>query len=421
MLREADLKESAHLKVKAVSGNDPVAAIVAEAGECDLLLVGSNLVTKVPELLDSVPNVTIGVVRRAPKLAFARGQVRFESLLPRLNPTDYADLYEQLQSGSRWNTDFVMMLSLAAAISTLGLLQNSPAVVIGSMLLAPLMTPMIGMGLALNQGNTKLAYSCFRAIGRGFLAALAISTLTGWITPGYDLTPEVFARTEPNILDLLIALLSGMAAAFALSRPGVAGTIAGVAIATALVPPTCCVGISLAYGQFPAAFGSFFLLAANVLAIILAAAGTFRAMGLRTFTDGAPRRFWVRHIIVGLTLCVLAVSFPLVTSFKRHVHEGKSAPVALSVTNETREAVLDYIDTKPEVELLFVGRAGVEREFDHVDVAIILSASRPLPRSEAGELVELIRKTMQNPELRVKIACVASGWAVEPERSPDTR
>ena len=72
--------------------------------------------------------------------------------------------------------------------------------------------------------------------------ALAISAVVGWITPGADLTPEVLARSEPNILDLLIALFSGIAAAYALARPSLAGTIAGVAIATALVPPLCRTG-----------------------------------------------------------------------------------------------------------------------------------------------------------------------------------
>ena len=114
-----------------------------------------------------------------------------------------------------------------------------------------------------------MAYACFRSIGRGFLTALVISIFIGYITPGSDLTPEVIARTAPNILDLLIAFFSGIAAAYALARPGIAGSIAGVAIATALVPPLCSVGISLAYHQLPEALGAASLLFANVVSVLL--------------------------------------------------------------------------------------------------------------------------------------------------------
>jgi len=127
---------------------------------------------------------------------------------------------------------------------------------------------------------------------------MAISVAIGFITPGAELTPEIVARTEPNILDLLIALFSGAAAAYAIARPSLAGTIAGVAIATALVPPLCSSGIALSYFQFPEFIGALFLLLANVVAIILAAAATFRAMGLGVF-NVAPKRFWVRHVVTG--------------------------------------------------------------------------------------------------------------------------
>ncbi|MGI9327060.1 MAG: TIGR00341 family protein [Pseudomonadales bacterium] len=411
MLRELNLEESPQLAIKAVTGESTATALAEEANDCDLLLVGANFEKKLPLLLESSPRATIASLRKAPRLAFNRGRQQQSSwLFPQLHPNDYADLYEKLQSGSRWNTDFIVMLSLASGIAALGLLQSSPAVVIGSMLLAPLMTPMIGMGLALNQGNKRLAYMCFRAIGRGFLAALVISFVVGRLTPGSDLTPEIFARTEPNILDLLVALFSGMAAAYAIARPSLAGSIAGVAIATALVPPLCSVGISLSYWQYHEAVGAIFLLMANVLAIILAAAATFRMMGLRAFTEAAPQRIWVRHVVAGLMLCVLAVSIPLTSTFMRQVLEGKDSPAALAVTNEVRDVLLDHVDKMPGVEILFAGRPGIHRTQDPVDFAIILSSSRPLPRSEGQELIRLVQNSMENPELRVKVGCAVTGW-----------
>jgi uncharacterized hydrophobic protein (TIGR00271 family) len=419
LLRELSLEESSRLKVKAVAAEDTVRGIAEEASDGDLLLVGANMEKKVPRLLETTPGALVGLFRRAPRLTFGRHQRQAAWLLPQINATDYADLFEKLQSGSRWNSDFIVMLTLAAGIATLGLLQSSPAVVIGSMLLAPLMTPMIGMGLALNQGNSKLAYACFHAIGRGFLAALGVSLFVGLITPGSDLTPEVFARTEPNILDLLIALFSGAAAAYAMARPSLVGTIAGVAIATALVPPLCAIGLSLAYLKFAASIGAFFLLLANVLAIILAAAATFRAMGIGALTAAAPRQFWVGHVVNGLTVCVLVITIPLGITFMRQVREGKTAPIAFALTDEIRNVLLEHIDKKPGVEILFAGRTGVDREAEPIDVAIILSSKQPLPRTEADALVQLMRTTMENPDLQVSVECVVAGWADAPPDAPN--
>ena len=413
-LRELNLQEDNKLKLRAIISEDWTESIAAEASQCDLMLVGADREKRVPAILEASSEATIGVCRRAPRLIFGRHRgIEHSLLLPRLNPTDYADLYEKLQAGSRWNTDFIVMLSLAAAIATLGLLQNSPAVVIGSMLLAPLMTPMIGLGLALNQGNAKLSYSCFRAIGRGFLAALFISSILAIVTPGSDLTTEVYARTEPNILDLLIAVFSGAAAAYALARPSLAGTIAGVAIATALVPPLCSAGISMAYRQWHESVGALSLLSANVLAIILAAAATFRAMGLSALTAEAPRRLWVRRVVRTLFVCAMLISFPLSQKFMQQVRQGKNAPIAFSLTNEVKQNLKDHIKEElPGFELIFCGRPGVHVDSDPVDVGIILSSNRPLSGEEVKGIETVLKEALQNPDLKLKVACV-SGWPIE--------
>lgn len=409
LLRELSLEESSSIRLKAVQGESLAQDLTDESRECDLLLVGENVSGALPKILKATPSM-VGMIRRASRLGRGRIQDRVARVLPQINVTDYADLYEKLQSGSRWNSDFIVMLSLAAGIASLGLLQSSPAVVIGSMLLAPLMTPMIGMGLALNQGNSKLAYTCFRAISRGFLTALLISAAVGVITPGSELTPEIMARTEPNILDLLIAFFSGIAAAYAMARPSLAGSIAGVAIATALVPPTCSAGIALAYFHWTDAIGAFFLLVANVLAIILAAGATFRSMGLSSLARTATRTVWVRPAVAGLMTCVLIMIVPLISMFMSHLREGRNTPYALAVTGELREAILDHVAERPGVDVLFVGRSGIDRDTEPVDVGIILASRHPLPNSEAEELTQLIRDTMENPDLQVRVACVADRW-----------
>ena len=173
------------------------------------------------------------------------------------------------------------MLGLASAIASLGLLQNSPAVVIGSMLLAPLMTPMIGLGLALVQANRQLARHCGKSIGLGFLLTLVVSYLIGIITPTFETLPEeVLARGGPNVLDLFIAVFAAGTATFATARPNIVGAIAGVAIATALVPPVCSIGISPASAELLNALGALVLFVTNLIAIIVVSSFTFSLLGV---------------------------------------------------------------------------------------------------------------------------------------------
>jgi uncharacterized membrane protein len=115
-------------------------------------------------------------------------------------------------------------------------------------------------------------------MGRGFLLVLGVSHLVGFVTPtGETLTQEVLARGSPNILDLLIAVFAAMAAAYAMARPNLVGSIAGVAIATALVPSGCAIGISLAEGDVLNGVGAGLLLLTNFAAIIVASNMTFMA------------------------------------------------------------------------------------------------------------------------------------------------
>lgn len=410
LLNEVELEESKNLKIKVALGDQSREIVADEAINQDLLLVGADSQADVAGLLEDTKKPLIGAVHRAPQFGFWGRRARPLTWVPRLNPTDYADLYEKLQAGSRWNVDFMLMLGLASAIATLGLIQSSPAVVIGSMLLAPLMTPMIGMGLALNQGNAKLARACLRSIGRGFLATLIISYLIGWITPGMELTSEVLSRTEPNILDLLIALFSGMAAAYAMARPSLVGTVAGVAIATAIVPPLCSAGIALSYDNVREATGAASLLAANLLAIMLAAALTFRAMGLRARVHAGERPVWVRRALVGLSVCALVLALPLASSFYYQIHRGKSQPIAFPVTNEVREAVAERVEAAPGVTLITIARPGLQSEDNPIDVGIVIASERPLPRSFADELTAIVRDQMEDDTVRVKVGCVADGW-----------
>jgi len=162
--------------------------------------------------------------------------------LPHLDPTDRVNMFDRLQEGARFNPDFLIMMGLATAIASLGLLQGSAAAVIGAMLVAPLMTPLIGAGFSMVQGNIRLFRKSMLAMIMGIAFGLVLSIIIDMLVPERRLSMEILARASPDVLDFFVALLSGMAAAYAFARPSLMGTLAGVAIAAALVPPLAVVG-----------------------------------------------------------------------------------------------------------------------------------------------------------------------------------
>ncbi len=211
---------------------------------------------------------------------------------------DSALILEQLAQSSSPNVSFYAMLGLATAIATFGLLSNSAPAIIGAMIVAPLMSPIIGFSFAAILGARALALPSLLAVvsGIGFVIAIAfVCTLAVGLRV---VDSEILARTAPSTLDMMVALCSGAAAAFAHSRVGIASSLAGVAIAVALVPPLSVVGIGLALGDsavsaraialsdlhhqgsgMAMARGAFLLFATNILGIVAAAILVFGLHG----------------------------------------------------------------------------------------------------------------------------------------------
>ncbi len=162
----------------------------------------------------------------------------------------------ELTAGTKASPEFVLFMAIATLLACIGLLQNSAAVIIGAMLVAPLMTPMIGAGLAMIQGNRPLFLSAMRAILIGVLISFLISVIAGGIAllvrlipsglfegSQLSLTGEMISRSHPNLLDPFIGLAGGLAGGFAIGRDKKIGALAGVAIAAALVPPIATAGL----------------------------------------------------------------------------------------------------------------------------------------------------------------------------------
>ena len=401
LLHEEALDEEA-FEVKVVVDRLKHRGVVELFEDHDLIVTGANAASRLHPLRQSLGDATVAIVKRTPPLS----KRAIADWLPSINPADHADLLHDLSAGSVWGPDFIGMLGLASAIATLGLLQNSPAVVIGSMLLAPLMTPMIGLGLALGQADVRVMRLCGKSIALGFLLTLAVSFLIGIITPtGATLTEEVLARGGPNVLDLLIAVFAAAAATFAMARPNISGAIAGVAIATALVPPVCAVGISLAHGGWLNAFGASALFFTNLIAIIVMSSFTFSLLGI-TASRALPRHR--RRAQLGrwsLVVLLLALAGPLSTTLVAQLEEGKSVPIAYPVTKAVQRAVFERVAQDEGVDVMFIARPRAEHR-----VMIHVASRDELPLSYANELRKIVRDVMNDAELPVNVVAVRGLW-----------
>ncbi|GAA2036632.1 hypothetical protein GCM10009819_21580 [Agromyces tropicus] len=184
-----------------------------------------------------------------------------------------------------------VMLVLSVAIATFAVLQDSTAVVIGAMLVAPLMTPILGLAGALVNGWGRRAFQSATLVASGAGAAVILAYgIAAWapLAISFSTNSQIVSRVSPNTVDMMIALAAGAAGAFATVNARVASGIAGVAIAVALVPPLAVVGVSLNGARYADAGGATLLFLTNFVAIVLAAAIVF-------VLTGFARPFALRH------------------------------------------------------------------------------------------------------------------------------
>lgn len=182
-----------------------------------------------------------------------------------MNPSELTD---QFTLDARADQEFLVLTLAAGMIATLGLLANSSAVVIGAMLVAPWMLPLRAAAFAILQGRLRLVGSALFSLLIGVLLTVALSVLVGLVVGLPIMGSEVQARTQPNLLDLGVALVAGAIAAYASVRSKALSSLAGTAIAVALVPPVCAFGLLIAKGEAGLALGAALLFAANLLGIL---------------------------------------------------------------------------------------------------------------------------------------------------------
>lgn len=260
--------------------------------------------------------------------------------LPRVSLERRAEVQVQLRESSRPDFSFFLLVTLSSGIATLGLLTDSAAVIIGAMLVAPLMSPIIGLGLASLTGDARLLRDAASALIRGAFLAILISSALTWIETllpfvvfqGRNLPGEVLARVRPSPLDLAVALFGGLAAAFALAMPNISAALPGVAIATALMPPLCTIGIGIALGNWSVAGGASLLFITNAVTIAFASTLVFFSLGFAPRYRENSRRV-PRSLVISAALTLLLL-VPLTYYTVQFVRQATQDRLIAEVVNE---------------------------------------------------------------------------------------
>ena len=232
---------------------------------------------------------------------------------------------------------YLLMVCMSAGIAILGMLLSSPAVVIGAMLIAPLMDPIMGVGFALAVGDFAWLRKSLRSLFIGVGLAILFCALIVVFSPIKNVTPEIAARTQPNLFDLMVAIFSAIAGAYAVIR-GREGTIVGVAIATALMPPLAAVGYGLATLNSTVFSGALLLFVTNLTAIALTATAMARGYGFSTSLTPKQSR-WQALFIFG---AFVALAVPLGLSLYRIGWEANT-------TRQINSVVVEVFDGRATV------------------------------------------------------------------------
>lgn len=236
-------------------------------------------------------------------------------LFKKANEDDFKELFLALRENAKPNSIFTVLMILSTLLATTGLFQNSAPVIIGAMILTPLMSPIISLSMGVVRGESFFITNSLKTLGFGILTALLFSSLFTYLMPLSILTDEMRGRLNPNVLDLMVAVISGIAGAYANAKSEIAKSLAGVAIAVALVPPLSVAGIGLGWGNIDVSYGAFLLFFTNLVGITLSAAITFLILGYSPIHRA-------KKGIIYTSVILAIVTIPLVISFSKAITQN---------------------------------------------------------------------------------------------------
>ena len=265
-------------------------------------------------------------------------KVRFD---PDYLPAFEAKMFVEGPRTARRLTNFFVLLLLATVIATYGVLSSSTATVIGAMIVAPLMGPIMATAAAVVMGSSRRTLRALGLVVAGIASVILVSILLTLIVPNVTISltenAEIASRISPNLYALLTALAAGAAGAFIMGREEIADSMGGVAIAISLVPPLCVVGIALSQGEWGAAGGAMLLFLTNFFAILLAGGLVFMLSGLGGLATADNQTRMRRNAFILIAVATLLVAIPLSLTTYQAVTAALDSKDATGVTEQWLE------------------------------------------------------------------------------------
>ena len=405
----AGLPHTEHAEVHIIeSEGDIVESILAETRRgYDLTLLGASnmglvdrlIFGSVPERIARDAETSVVMTKRfgGPARYWSYRVWRaVDRLFPDLSGEEQVAVYRRLRSDARPGINYSILILLSSIIATLGLLQNSAAVIIGAMLVAPLMSPILAVSMAIVRADFRLLTLALETALKGIIMAVIIAILLTWIVPGDVSGSEILARTRPTILDMIVALASGAAGAYALGRKEVAAALPGVAIAAALVPPLAVVGIGIASGNGTVAGGAMLLFFTNLIAISVAGAVIFLLLGIRPRRERDHR---LRHGLAISFLLLALISIPLVIILTNSVNDTHQKSLAGEVVEQHLEA---WNGAASLVEM------GFDRTRNQTTLDLTIQCNETVDEARIAQLGRAIQQRLGNHvQMRVTIVPVS--------------
>lgn len=277
------------------------------------------------------------------------------------NTSDFEKTKQTISEGVSLRGYNLWILLCSTVLASVGLDTNSTAVIIGAMLISPLMSPILGVGLSVAIHDKQLLGRSFRDLLLAVVISLAASILYFLLSPLGVPTIEEQARTHPTLLDVMIALFGGIAGIVSISRQGQTNAIPGVAIATALMPPLCTAGFGIATANWTYFFGAFYLFFINAVFISLATYLIVRYLHFpeKQFANTRDAKLYRRWFII-LSIVALSPSiYFLYTVYKDEVIKKDVQRFVLTPIEKNGNEILKWeIVTKDTIKQIKVYHSG---------------------------------------------------------------
>jgi uncharacterized hydrophobic protein (TIGR00271 family) len=318
-------------------------------------------------------------------------------------PIAAGELSQAMREAARPVLGFYLMLTLATIIGTSGLLSNSAGIIIGAMIVAPLMNPIVALAHSIGRSHWRVCGVALFSLISGVLLVVLLAYVGTELLGLRIAGSEILGRTQPTLLDLGVAIAAGAAAGFANSRKSIANILPGTAISVALVPPLCVVGIGLAAGGnvvadagiafvplgpdstgLDIAWGAFLLFAANLAGIVLAAELVFILQGYGTLRRGA----------IGF-LASLVAAFILIRPLGISLRTLYSRSVAMKVATRMAD---EQAEKGVITGAVLATRAYYIGDHLNIDVKVMVPESeKEILRERARLFQERVSKVLQEP------------------------